>query len=128
MTLRLGLGGQVESAQLQHLPALPALPHLLPVLDALVVVVGLLRVGRGHRVYEVLQAGGERPLLLVGEAVVQRVVDGGSEISYGQALRAEEAANSNLFSPDWIGIFTGAKSVKLYMISTLALLQIFGHC
>ena len=118
----------MEPTELQDLPALPALSDLLPVLDALVVVVVLVRVGRGHLVYEVLQAGGERPLLLVGEAVVQRVVDGGSEISYGQALRAEEAANSNLFSPDWIGIFTGAKSVKLYMISTLALLQIFGHC
>ena len=98
MSLSLGLGGEMKSAQLQHLPALSALSDLLPVLDALVVVVVLLRVGRGHRVDEVLQAGGERPLLLVGEAVVQRVVDGSPEVGYGEALRAEEAANRNLFS------------------------------
>ena len=98
MRLSLSLGGEVESTELQHLPALSALSDLLAVLDALVVVVGLLRVGRGHRVYEVLQAGGERPLLLVGEAVVQRVVDGGPEVGYGEALRAKEAANRNLFS------------------------------
>ena len=98
MRLGLGLGGEVEPAQLQHLPALPALPDLLPVLDALVVVVGLLRVGRGHLVYEVLQAAGERPLLFVGETVVQRIVYGGPEISYGQALRAKEAASRNLLS------------------------------
>ena len=98
MRLGLSLGGEMEPTQLQHLPALPALSDLLAVLDALVVVVGLLRVGRGHRVYEVLQAGGERPLLLVGEAVVQRVVDGGPEVGYGQALRAKEAGNGNRLS------------------------------
>ena len=98
MGFGLSLGGEVESAQLQHLPALPALSDLLPVLDALVVVVVLVRVGRGHLVYKVLQAGGESPLLLVGEAVVQRIVDGGPEIRYGEAFRTKEAENRNLFS------------------------------
>ena len=88
----------MEPTELEDLPALPALPDLLPVLDALVVVVVLVRVGRGHLVDEVLQAAGERPLLLISEAVVQRVVDGGPEVGYGQALRAEEAGNGNRLS------------------------------
>ena len=96
MRLSLGLGGEVEAAEVQHLPALPALPHLLRLLDALVVVLILLLSG-GHLVYEVLQAGGEGPLLLVGEAVVQRIVDGGTEVCYGEALRTEETGNRNLF-------------------------------
>ena len=88
----------MKPAELEDLPTLPALPDLLPVLDALVVVVVLVHVGRGHLVDEVLQAAGERPLLLVSEAVVQRVVDGGPEVGYGQALRAEEAGNGNRLS------------------------------
>ena len=85
MGLSLCLGGQVEPAEIQHLPALPALPHLLPVLDALVIVLVLVLCG-GHLVYEVLQAARERSLLLVSEAVVQRVVDGGPEVGNGETL------------------------------------------
>ena len=75
----------MEPAQIQHLPALPALSHLLPVLDALVIVLVLVLCG-GHLVYQVLQAARERPLLLVSETVVQRVVDCGSEVGNGETL------------------------------------------